>query len=153
MIRKTITIRSASRHLEPLRKKTERFLKRLKIPQKTRSLMLVAIGEACTNSIRHSYEGENNRLIRVAIEDFRDRTVFRIRDYGRKINLSKVKLPKLPPTQPHGLGIHIIRSFMDRVVYGTGHRLGNEVVLTKYKKQGDSHENAGQERARRRSAH
>ena len=131
----------------------ERFLRRLKIPEKTRSLIQVAIGEACTNSMRHSYGGEKNHLIRVAIEDFRDRTVFKVRDYGRKINLSKVKSPKLPPTQPHGLGIHIIRSFMDRVSYNTGHRLGNEMVFTKYKKEGDGHENAGQERARRRSAH
>ena len=133
MIRERFVIPSESKYLKPLRAKLLQSLKRMRHPLKGRDAILVAVTEACTNSIRHAYSGENNRKIRVTVEDSKLRTVFRIRDYGRKIDLAKIKPPELPPTKPHGLGIHFIKTMMDEVKYNTAHRRGNELVLIKYK--------------------
>ena len=133
MIRKSFVIPSESKYLKSLRAKLLQFLKRMRHPLEDRDAILVAVTEACTNSIRHAYSGENGHKIRVAVEDSKLRTVFRIRDYGQKIDLARVKAPELPPTKPHGLGIHFIKTMMDEVKYNTAHRRGNELVLIKYK--------------------
>ena len=133
MIRKSFVIPSESKYLKPLRTKLLQFLKKTGHLSKNRDAFLIAISEACTNSIRHAYSGENNHKIHVTVEDSKFRTVFRIRDYGRKIDLAKVKPPELPPTKPHGLGIHFIKTMMDGVKYNTAHRRGNELILIKYK--------------------
>ena len=146
MIRKDFVIESEPRYLKPLRSKVRQFLERTRVSEKSIGVFLLAVGEACTNSIRHAYSGETRHKIRITVEDRSQKTVLKVRDYGRKIDLSKVKTPKLPPEKPHGLGIYLLKTIMDEVKYNTNHRLGNELILTKYKEQGEAHENSSQKR-------
>lgn len=132
-MRKSFIIPSESKYLKPLRTTLKEFLKKTGHSPTVCGAILVAVGEACTNSIRHSYSNENGHKIRVTVEDSKLRTVFKIRDYGRKIDLSKVKPPKLPSAKPHGLGIHLMKTIVDEVKYDTAHRRGNELVLVKHK--------------------
>ena len=127
-------VESDPAQLLPLRRKLKPLLKKAGLSEKSREETLVAVGEACTNSIRHAYSGEPGREIRVTVEESRKKLVFKIRDYGRKIDLSKVKTPKLPPRKAGGLGIYLMKRMMDAVEYRAGHRQGNELMLTKYKK-------------------
>lgn len=85
--------------------------------------------------MRHAYHQDPNQKIEVTLEDDKDRIVFKIRDYGEKIDLAKVKAPELPPKKGGGLGIHFMKSIMDEVQYDTGHPQGNELILTKYKNE------------------
>ena len=133
MKRKTLIVKSESKYLKPLRTQLTRYLKQLGVSEQDRSVFLIAAVEACTNSIRHAYQEESGHSIRVTVQDFKRKIVLRIRDYGRKINLSKVKTPKLPPTKPHGLGIYFLKTMMDELTYNTRHRRGNELVLAKHK--------------------
>lgn len=135
MKRKIFTIQSESKYLKPLRNQLRRFLAKLGFKGKELDFLLIALGEACTNSIRHAYGGEKGHLIRVTVENRKRGIIFKIRDYGHKIVLSNVKTPKLPPDKPHGLGIYLVKTMVDRLKYNTHHARGNELVLTKYKKR------------------
>ena len=134
MIRKTFVIKSESKYLKPLRNKLDLFLKRTEFSPKDRTFCLIAVGEACSNSMRHAYQGEPGHLIRLAVQADKEKVIFKVRDYGQKIVLSQVKTPKLPPSKPHGLGIYLLKTIVDKVKYNTSYTRGNELILTKYLK-------------------
>lgn len=133
MIRKSFVIESRPENLKLLRDKVRDFLEGTKLADKDRQEMLVAVGEGCTNAIRHAYDGEPGHPIRVTVQDQRSKVVVRIRDYGRKIDLGSVKLPELPPRRPGGLGIYFMTTMMDQLEYNTRWAKGNELILVKCK--------------------
>ncbi len=135
MRQKTITIKSNPKWLKTVRKKLRSFLAKSDFSKKDRWQFLLAVGEACTNSICHSYGKNRSGLIRIQITELKDKIVFKIRDYGEKISLKKVKVPKLPPRKPHGLGIYFLKTIMDELKYNTTHQKGNELTLVKYKER------------------
>ena len=141
MIQKTFVIKSESKYLKPVRDKLTLLLKKAKLSPKARAAFLLAVSEACTNSMRHAYQGKKSGKIRITFHHEKKKTVLKIRDYGWKIDFSKVKMPKLPPEEPHGLGIYLMKTMMDKVQYNASHRSGNEVVLIKYQ-EGDAHEDS-----------
>ena len=136
-MKKVFTLESDPSKLESLRGQLKDFLDQTGFPPPIRDKILVCVGEACTNSIRHSYQGQTGQKIEVTAEDFEDRLTLRIRDFGQKIDLAKVKTPKLPPTKPGGLGVYFMKTIMDKMEYNTGHSEGNELILTKYKEKGE----------------
>ncbi len=133
MKKKVFLLESDPAQLKPLRDRLKEFLKGSSLPHRSESAILVAVGEGATNAIRHAYQGEKGRTVRITLEDHKDKLVFRIRDYGRKIDLQKVQMPELPPKKGGGLGLYFMETMMDQVQYNTGHRRGNELILTKYK--------------------
>jgi len=134
MREKTFVIKSHPENLKPLRDKISAFLKKSGLSAKDENEALVCVIEACTNSIRHAYGNKAGKAVRVTIRDEKDRIIFRIRDYGKKIDLSKIPEPVLPPVNPGGLGIYFMKTFMDEMQYNTQHAKGTELILTKHKK-------------------
>ncbi len=138
MASQTFHLESDPKHLQPLlRQQVLPLLQQAGFDEKTRESLLVALGEAITNSIRHSYQCETNHPIELTIEETPKQVTFRIRDYGQKVDLAKVKAkenPELPPTQPGGLGIYFMKTIMDQMEYNTAHSEGNELILIKFKK-------------------
>lgn len=118
------------------------FLKKAGFPEEVKEGILVAVCEGCTNAIRHAYQEVTRGKIQVTFQDQKEKITFRIRDYGRKIDLAKVKPPQLPPQKGGGLGIYFMKTIMDKVEYNTSHPRGNELILTKYKEKGAPHENS-----------
>lgn len=129
-----LVVESDPAQLRALRQKLKPLLEKAGLSEKNRQEVLVAVGEGCTNAIRHSYSGEPGHKIRVTVEEKGGELVFKIRDFGRKIDLSKVKTPELPPKRGGGLGVHLMKTMMDGMEYNTGHRRGNELILVKRKK-------------------
>ncbi|MSR77477.1 MAG: ATP-binding protein [Candidatus Omnitrophica bacterium] len=133
---KVFIIDSDSAQLKLIRDEIDHFLRDQHFPDKAREDILVAMGEATANSIRHAYENKPGHEVRVTIEDYPEKVVFRVRDYGKKINPAKLKeTPTLPPVEPHGLGIYFMKTIMDDLTYNTSHAKGNEVILTKFKEK------------------
>ena len=130
----TFSVESRPEALKQIREKVRTDLEKIHFPAAEIDKILVAVGEACTNSICHAYEGRPEGRIDITIEIEADRVLFRIRDYGKKMDLSKVKIPKLPPEKPHGLGIYFMKTMMDEFEYNGAHPQGNEVILVKYRK-------------------
>ena len=126
-------LESDSCHLKPLREKLRPLIVSAGFTEKDVESLLVAIGEAVTNAIRHSYLGRTGNEIQVTFEESPEKVVFRIRDFGEKIKLSEVKEPVLPPVKGGGLGIYFMKTIMDELEYNTAHAQGNELIMAKFK--------------------
>ena len=135
-MKKTFKIESVTSNLRQIREDIRPLLEDSGFTAKTLESILVAVGEACTNAIRHAYLGQAGNFVEVSYEDLSNRIVISIRDLGKKIDLQSVPQPKLPPERPGGLGIHFMKTIMDQVEYNTAHAQGNELILTKFKKEG-----------------
>ena len=127
-------IDSDPKALKPLRDEISELLKKKGFETCAAENILVALCEACTNATRHSYGEEPGHTIRVTLEDYPNKIILKVRDYGKKIELDKVREPKLPPDCAGGLGIHFMKTMMDEFQYNTTHRDGNELVMAKFKK-------------------
>lgn len=135
-MKKIFKIESIAANLRQIREDIRPLLETSGFDSKVRESILVAVGEACTNAIRHAYLGQPGYSIEIIYEDAPDKIVISVRDFGKKINLQAVPEPKLPPERPGGLGIHFMKTIMDQVEYNTAHSQGNELILTKFKKEG-----------------
>lgn len=96
----------------------------------------MAVDEACTNVIEHSYEGKTEQKIDITINVHPDKLVVIIRDTGREFDLKAYREPDLiqyaKTKKSGGFGVHIMRKLMDTVEYR--HRSGvNECYMTKYR--------------------
>jgi anti-sigma regulatory factor (Ser/Thr protein kinase) len=99
---------------------------------KDRDKICLAVDEACSNIIRHSYEGKTDGEIIIKCTVDTDSMTISIRDFGQKFDVSKVK-PRNPETAgPGGLGIHMMRNIMDRLDYDCSHECGTELRMVKY---------------------
>ena len=96
--------------------------------------IILAIDEACSNIIKHTYGGPSDNLILARIFIFPERMEVRLRDYGKKIDIEKIKPRKLTEVRPGGLGVHFIKTVMDEVKYENHFDVGNQVTLIKYLK-------------------
>jgi len=92
----------------------------------------VAVDEAASNIIRHTYNGDRSRDIVVYfdLDDEKVRVV--LRDFGDKIDPQKIKPRNLDEIRPGGLGVHLIKSTMDVVDYDNTLDVGNRLTLVKY---------------------
>ncbi|UCD58942.1 MAG: ATP-binding protein [Candidatus Hydrogenedentota bacterium] len=101
-------------------------------PLKDRDKICLAVDEACSNIIRHSYKGrpDGQIILRCKLES--NKITISIRDFGEKFDSDRVRPPDLEKVKPGGLGIHMIRSVMDKVEYDCSHEVGTEIHMTKY---------------------
>ncbi len=102
----------------------------------------MAVDEACANVIEHSYNGEaaaqnnpNHPGLRINLMQCRDRIVVEIFDRGRGFDFEAH--PEIAPDEyvqaerKRGLGMYIIKRFVDDVTYERGTSSGNCLRLTK----------------------
>jgi serine/threonine-protein kinase RsbW len=87
--------------------------------------VVLAVDEALTNIIRHSYEGEGEHPIeasfrRIALQqDGKQRKALEIvlEDRGKKVDRAKLCGRPLEEVRPGGLGLHFINECMDAVEF------------------------------------
>jgi serine/threonine-protein kinase RsbW len=79
-----------------------------------------ALGEAFNNIAIHSYAGRPPGDVVVEISWTRDEIVMQITDEGQSFDPDQVELPDLDALPEGGMGLFIIRSFMDEVDYQAG---------------------------------
>jgi serine/threonine-protein kinase RsbW len=98
----------------------------------------MAVGEACTNIIEHAYRTQPLKLeIEVGIRTLDDRLEITILDYST-INFPIDDSPGMTideyieTERRRGLGLYIIRSFVDGVQHKFVCGRGNELKLIKY---------------------
>lgn len=132
----SITIPSATSSLEVARRFVETYARAADLADDTVEHFKIAVDEACTNVIKHSYKGDNTRQIDIAcIVDPESFTV-RIRDEGQSFQPDLYKEPDIfdlaKRRRGGGLGVHMMRRLMDRVEYRKRGKV-NEVNLTKYR--------------------
>ena len=84
-----------------------------------------AFSEAFNNAALHSYKHAAGE-IEIEIEPAETKITLRISDEGEAYDPEKIPAPDLEALPESGMGLYIIRSFMDEVVY----RPGKPNVLT-----------------------
>lgn len=96
--------------------------------------ILLATTEAITNIILHGYKDKNG-LIELEVKQEGNSVTVYIRDEAPRFDPTQIPTPDL--NQPlenrpvGGMGIHIMRQFMDRVLYRERPQGGNELLLVK----------------------
>ena len=79
-----------------------------------------AFGEAFNNTAIHSYRGRTTGDVDIEIEIGDDFITIRVLDFGNSYDFSSVPEPDLENLPESGMGLFIIRSFMDEVSYTAG---------------------------------
>lgn len=88
-----------------------------------------AVGEAFNNVVIHAYSNSGDGMVEMELEWSKDHVAVEMRDTGAPFDFDAV--PNLDLSSPHekGMGVYIIRSFVDHVDYRAGPP--NVLVLTK----------------------
>jgi serine/threonine-protein kinase RsbW len=89
-----------------------------------------AFGEAFNNIAIHGYRNRPAGDVEIEMQLSLDRLTVRLIDYGNSFDPGTVPEPDLDLLPENGLGIFIIRSFMDAVAYTPGQP--NVLSMTKY---------------------
>ena len=96
----------------------------------------IAVDEACTNIIKHSYNYASNKEIDVTIVMNNSKFEVVIVHQGKSFDPEAIKSPDMKEYLSHyrrgGLGIHLMRSLMDKVEYNILPNQRSEVRLVKY---------------------
>ena len=121
---------SHTANLALLRKCVRDFLNGYPFSEKERLLMVLGVDEACTNVIRYAYRLRDDQPISLQMEGLRKCVRMRLRDYGEKVFPHEMKGRSHDLIKPGGLGLHLIRTAFDQVIY-VHKRRGTELVLTK----------------------
>lgn len=79
-----------------------------------------AFGEAFNNAALHSYRGRPSGEVEIEMDVGSESITLRILDYGAGFDIADVPEPDLDTLPESGLGIFIIKSFMDEVSYTAG---------------------------------
>ncbi|MHC4214654.1 MAG: ATP-binding protein [Planctomycetota bacterium] len=97
----------------------------------------LAVVEALTNIIRHSYDGPCDKPIIVRLNKIcygeKDRPAIEIviRDFGKQVDAETIKSRDLDELRPGGVGVHIIHSVMDEVEFSHADDCGMQLRLVK----------------------
>lgn len=100
--------------------------------------VILAVEEALTNVIRHSYGGPCDKEVVLQIRQLEGSPEspgaleIIIRDFGQQVDPSIIKSRDLDDIRPGGLGVHIIRSIMDKIEYTRQDGGGMQLRMIKY---------------------
>lgn len=94
--------------------------------------LVLAVDEACTNVIRHAYNLHFDERIVLTFTLGSDYFEVTIRDFGSGADPSKFQGRELDEIRPGGLGLHFIRSAVDKVEYDAPPGGGMLLKMTKF---------------------
>ena len=98
----------------------------------------LAVVEALTNVIRHSYDGPCDKPIIVKLNKINYADAKKaaleivIRDFGKQVEPESIKGRNLDEIKPGGVGVHIMQSVMDEVEFTRADDCGMQLRMIKY---------------------
>lgn len=133
--RMTFTIRSDPQELPRVREAVRSLCRRVGFGEEDTCRVVLAMDEALANVIKHAYTGRCDLPVALRlelVEEAGHRGVrFRVRDFGPRVKPESIVGRPLDDVRPGGLGVHIIRSVMDRVTYEPADGGGMQLELVK----------------------
>ena len=98
-----------------------------------------ALDEACTNVIRHAYDGEDEKYVEVEAEVDSTGMTITVSDSGKGFDPDAVETPNIERFMAQhkfgGFGLYIIKTVMDDVNFYIDPGVRNQVRMTKYLKK------------------
>ena len=126
----SLSISSCSSQCKVARRFVEAWTQTAGYPDLERGFIAMAVDEAVTNIIRHTYKSQANCKIEVSVEVTATHLRFTLRDYGPPVDPEKLKGRDLDDIKPGGLGLHLIHSQFPVVQYNPQPD-GNQWVLAR----------------------
>ena len=110
----------------------EKFFSKSTILEAQKDELVLAIGEATQNIVKHAYKNENtsDRMqIKISFKD--NELEIGFYDKGKPVKPENIKHRKLDDVKPGGLGTFFIKQIMDEVAFKNEKGWNNHLVLTK----------------------
>ncbi len=120
--------------LQIVRAALEKMCQMIGFDDDTTGGIILSVDEALTNIIRHAYDGSDDKLIEVELAQLSENDgglKICLRDYGKYVDRSKIKPRDLADVRPGGLGVHIMKEYMDSLDYQPGDGGGTLLTMTK----------------------
>jgi anti-sigma regulatory factor (Ser/Thr protein kinase) len=93
--------------------------------------VLLAVTEAVTNVIRHAYGNATEKQIDLEVRITGEELRLDLVDYGTFIDPKHIASRPLEEVRPGGLGVHLIKTTMDRVEYRENTHGGTTLTMVK----------------------
>ena len=129
----TFVLTSEPQRLAGLREWLKGELTRHKVGQHEQFGLQVAVGEICSNSIKHAYDSLGGKPIHVSVRRTGDRLIIEVRDFGKKFDPQSYRPPDLDALPESGIGLHLARQFVDELSYDVTAEEGTRWILVKYR--------------------
>ncbi|MDJ0520746.1 MAG: ATP-binding protein [Planctomycetota bacterium] len=94
--------------------------------------ILLAVTEAVTNVIRHAYDGRDDQRIDLDVIAGEHELQLDLVDYGQFVDPKHIESRPLDEVRPGGIGVHLIKSTMDRVEYVKNEHGGTTLTMVKH---------------------
>jgi serine/threonine-protein kinase RsbW len=130
-----LKIASATENLEAIRDFIIRIALKGGFDVETSDQIALAVDEACTNVIKHAHNYDSRRMIDISVLFENDEIKITVCGKGKGFDVNKLPKPDLSKyiheSRKGGLGIHLMKTIMDKVEYNFNNGVKNQVVLTK----------------------
>ena len=129
-----LTVRSDPKLLGSIRGLVRGWVETWDVEEKKAGDVVLAVDEACTNAIRHAYEGRKDGSVELTLHAGPDFLEFQVSDHGVSCPPECVERRSLVPPdvddlKPGGLGIQLIHEVFDDVDFCSGVEGGNCVTM------------------------
>jgi len=134
-----LEVRSDPRLLRCIRCLVRGWLEACELERDATDEMVLAIDEACSNAIRHSYGGQCDRFVELTLRADEAGVEVRLCDQGEPCppeNRERRVLEAPDPDQltPGGLGVQLMHRAFDEVEFCPGRTTGNCVIMRRRRK-------------------
>ena len=130
-----IIVKSSTKNLAVIRDYLEEILYKDGIGQSIRNQIILAVDEACTNIIKHTYKYDEKYDIKINFEILPKKFTVNIEYAGIPFNPNDVEAPNMKEYfakyKVGGLGIPLIKTFMNKIEYSRIHPNINSLTLIK----------------------
>ncbi len=130
-----ISVKSSTEELSAIRNFIRDSITPAGVPQDAVDKIILAVDEASTNIVKHSYHYAKDREIKVNLALEQGYCVVTILDYGDSFDPNEIPKPDmkqyLEEKRVGGLGLYLMRTLMDEVQYTSYEGKYNKLVLIK----------------------
>lgn len=130
MLNQSLKLNSSTESLQEIRAFVADYAKTAGFSEDDIYKLELAVDEACTNIIKHAYKNDLTKFMDIHLSLTDNKFIISIEDSGIEFRESEYHEPVLAESlklrKRGGLGIHLIKSFMDEVEFK---RTGNKNIL------------------------
>jgi len=128
---KQLNVASHPRNLAEIRKLMKKVSLSIGFAKSDVDSIILAVDEACSNIIRHSYKNDPDGRIDISIDILDKKMKIKIVDFGTPCDTKRLKSRPIDDVRPGGLGIYIMNQVMDEVEYDFSAKDRNVVSMSK----------------------
>ncbi len=126
-----LSIPSHPKYLQLVRRVMEKVTHIIGFSEDDSGHITLAVDEACSNIIKHSYMNDPEKKIDICVEIHKKELKINIMDYGKQCEIREMQPRELDDIRPGGLGVYIMNQVMDSVEYDCSSARQNQVSMIK----------------------